>query len=152
MAPIFVTHDTRDRIVQRLETIGADTSRKWGKMQPIEMIAHLRRALEISLGEVEVKDESNFLMRSILVPIVFSGYLPWPKGKLKTLPVFLATPEGDIDEEKTKLVAALDRFIEASEKEPEKKALSPAFGWLTLGYWRKVHGIHTDHHLRQFGV
>ena len=152
MAAIFLTNDTRDQIVQRLEKIGADTSRKWGVMQPIEMIAHLRRAFEISLGEVEVRDESNFVVRNVLGPIAFSGLLPWPKGKLKTLPVFLATPEGDIEEEKTKLVAAVDRFVEASEKEPEKKALSPAFGWLTLGYWRKVHGIHTDHHLRQFGV
>ena len=60
--------------------------------------------------------------------------------------------EGDIEEEKATLIAAMDRFVEAADKDPAAKALSPEFGWMRLDFWRKVHGIHTEHHLRQFGV
>ena len=152
MAALLLTDDTKAQFIERIGKIAADTPRQWGTMQPIEMVAHLRRGFEISLGEVAVKDESNFFLRYIIGPIAFSGWLPWPKGKLKTLPIFLAKPVGDIDQEKENLLAALDRFLAAAEKEPEKKALSPAFGPLTLEYWRQVHGIHADHHLRQFGA
>lgn len=152
MALILMNAGTQAEFVRRVEKIAVDTPRLWGSMQPIDAIAHMRRAFDISLAEVEVKDESNFFLRNVLGPIAFSGWLPWPKGKLKAMPVFMAAAEGDIESEKKKMIAAMERFIKAADKEPGKKALSPNFGWLPLSFWRQIHGIHTDHHLRQYGV
>lgn len=152
MAVNLLSASTREQFVARLQKIGPETPRQWGTMSPAQMFAHLRRTIEISLAEVEVKDESNFLLRNVLGPLAFSGLFQWPRGKMKVLPVFLGSPDGNAEEEKRKLIAAVDRFVAAAEAEPARKTLHAALGWMTLDYWKKVHGIHTDHHLRQFGV
>ena len=48
--------------------------------------------------------------------------------------------------------AALERFEAALSRDPGRRAGHPAFGELTLVQWRRLHVLHFDHHLRQFGV
>lgn len=152
MAAIDLDRTTLQRFIERVERIDEKSERLWGKFSAEAMIAHLIRSVEISLGEVEVSDESNFFIRNFLRPIVFSGFMPWPKGRIKTLPVFLAEPEGDLAAGREKLVAALKRFIEAAEADPERTVVSPAFGPRPLSGFHRMHGMHCDHHLRQFGA
>ena len=152
MAAIDLDRSTLPRFIDRVERIDEKSERLWGKFSVTHMLAHLIRSVEISLGEVDVSDQSNFFIRNILRPIVFSGFMPWPKGRIKTLPVFLVEPEGDLAAEKEKLVVVLKRFIEAAEADPERTVVSPAFGPCPLRGFHRMHGMHCDHHLRQFGA
>ena len=148
MAAIDLTPETHAAFVDRIGKLQPDTPRQWGAMTPNETIAHLDRSIAISLGEIEVKDESNFFLRSIIRPIFFSGLFEWPKGKLKVMPIFMGAPETG----KEKLIASIERFIEKADAEPNRKALHPAFGVQPISFFRRMHGLHMDHHLRQFGL
>lgn len=152
MAAIDMDRSTLPRFIERVERIDEKSERLWGKFSVTHMLAHLIRSVEISLGEVEVSDKSNFLIRNIARPLIFSGFMPWPKGRIKTLPVYLVEPEGDLDSQKKNLAEGFKRFVDAAEAEPEKPMLHPAFGNLPLRGFRRIHGMHCDHHLRQFGV
>ena len=152
MAFVMMKRDTAGRITDRLKKIGPDTQRLWGKMQPVEIIAHLRRNVEISLGEVPVKDASVPVVRTLLRWFIFHLAPTWPKGKIKAPPIFLAAPEGDFASEREKLLQSIDRFVEAEGREPSRIVLNPFLGPLPLSYWARIHGKHFDHHLRQFGV
>jgi hypothetical protein len=49
-------------------------------MEPSAMFRHLRRAIELSLGEVTVEDKSNFITRSLVRWIAFEAACPGPRG------------------------------------------------------------------------
>ena len=76
---------------------------------------------------------------------------PWPKGKIKAPQVFFPEP-GEIESERAKCLGAMARFIEATEREPGRMGLHPVFGSLTLKAWQRLHGLHFEHHLTQFGA
>lgn len=142
---------SKPHFLERIAKVQPDSSRLWGELDPAGMMAHLRRSIEISLGEVEVEDISNFFMRTAgKVAILY--LLPWPKGKIKAPSEFTPPPEGDLDAERARLSEAMDRFLEALTNEPTRRTRNPAMGMLTLKTWSRVHGLHFDHHLRQFGA
>lgn len=151
MAPTFFTAESHPVLASRVRAIRPDSVRQWGQLTPDEMLAHLNRTVEMSLGEIEVRDESNFFTRTVLRWLIFH-VLPWPKGKVKVPAVFLPKPKGTLEEERGRLLASMERFVEHLRTEPGRTTLHPSFGPLTASYWARVHGKHMDHHLRQFGV
>lgn len=151
MAWQHLNRQTLSAFEGRIEALRPGQPPRWGRMTPTQMLAHLHRTLLVSLGEVEVPDRSNWLTRTIGRWLVFH-VLPWPKGRAKSPPEYVAEPAGDFVFERDRLVEAMHRFVEAAETEPERRERSPLLGPMTLRYWRRVHGIHFDHHLRQFGV
>jgi len=120
-------------------------------MDLAKTFSHLCRSVEVSLGAVEVKDQSNFLSRTVLKWLVFQ-VLPWPKGKIKAPSDSFVEDVGNTEQERQALLDALGRFVETAEREPERKATFFIFGPVPLRYWRRIHGKHLDHHLRQFGA
>jgi len=44
------------------------------------------------------------------------------------------------------------RLVEQAESEPSRRVRHPFFGMLTLRQWQRMHALHMDHHLRQFGA
>lgn len=143
---------TRAQWVNRLHAIESPAQRRWGELDPPALMAHLRRTLEISLGEVPVKDISNPLTKTIVRWIFFDLPTPWPKGKIKAPRSFFEPPSGDLAAERERLLGAVDRFIGALEADPDRRELSPLLGPIPLRYWAKVHGRHFEHHLRQYGA
>ena len=149
---LSLTPESREDFVGRIQRIDDDTPARWGKMQPVEMLAHLRRCFEVSLGEVEVSGQPSFLFKYIVGPIAFSGLFSWPKGKLQAPAIFLPEVDGELSQEMEKLIEALDRFLRISAEQPARKSLHPLFGPKTLKFYRRIHGLHMRHHLSQFGV
>ena len=49
-----------------------------------------------------------------------------------------------------KLHEAVEEFFDYFQKNPDKKTLHPAFGWLDYNEWLILHYKHAYHHLRQF--
>lgn len=134
----------------RFEALSPEAAPQWGTMSPVQMVAHLRRTVEISLGEHAVPDQSNVLTRTLGRWIAFHLMPRWPGGVIKAPAGYSAEPGGDLDAERWALRDAIDRFTDAAEREPNRTALSPLFGPMPLRYWRRVHGMHFEHHLRQF--
>lgn len=146
-----LTSETVEIFKNRVNQLTADSPRKWGTMSAAAMLRHLRHLLELSLSEVEVKDQSNVFTKYVVRPIAFHVLPDWPKGKIKA-PDHLTPKAEDFDQERQKLIAAFDRFVDAVSKSPDKMALHPLFGSYPIHYWAFLHGRHFEHHFRQFGV
>ena len=58
----------------------------------------------------------------------------------------------DVEAERSQLLDSMRRFVESSESDPERVTLEPMLGRVSLEKWRRIHGVHSDYHLRQFGV
>ena len=151
MATVVLDERSKARYLARLGALTPASQRKWGAMTPDELLAHLTRGFEISLGEFPVKDESTPGVRWAM-KILFFYVLPWPKGRIKAPEYFLPKPAAEFEAERAKLFAALERFVAAAAKAPERLVLNPVMGPISYTDWQRLHGMHMDHHLRQFGV
>ncbi len=152
MGYVHLNPANREQFVARINALKTDSNRLWGKLEPAGLLAHLTIALQGTLEEVKITDESNFFSRHIIRRIAIDSPLPFPKGMIKVPDHFTPAPQGNIDEERTRLIQTMDRFLETSEREPNRKTVQPLFGPLTLKYWQKLHGKHMAHHFEQFGV
>ena len=141
---------------RRLRALRVDTPARWGRMDASAMLCHLRAALEMSLGEIEVP---RLVPAWIGVPVgwIFTRILTrWPRSLGgRNPPVPALHPPVDaaaFDAERQRLLADLARFVERLRADPRQRALHPVFGRLKLARWSRVHALHLAHHLRQFGV
>jgi hypothetical protein len=143
-APSMATYDL-DRTTlaffhERLSRLTAASPRQWGAMDVARMLRHLTFSFEMSLGEQVVPDKTIPVVRELIFLLFFRWFTTWP------------APEGPFDQERAAMVDRMWRFVDALEREPDKAAINPGLGAIPLAKWSRVHGVHLDHHLRQFGV
>lgn len=150
MARIDLDDRTLPGFERRIATLDAHATPQWGTMNVARMFAHLRLTLEISLEERPAKDESRPWLLPVLWVLMFEWWTRWPHGLIQASPQFLDDTAGDAEAERAQLLAALRRFVQRAGAEPDRKVLEPMLGRVTLRRWRRIHGIHTDYHLRQF--
>lgn len=138
--------------VARLGKMRADLTRRWGRMNAHQMVCHLADSFLGVMGRRPIgaaAKEFGPLMKWAAL------YLPvqWPKG-VPTMP--------EVDQEKfgtapvafqTDLRQAL-ALTEEFAREPRdfNFAPHPMFKQMTYKEWMRWGYLHTDHHLRQFGV
>jgi hypothetical protein len=140
---------TIDNAVERLNKIDEDAKPLWGSMSPAQMRAHLVTAVRYSLGKDELTpDESSFLIKNILGPLFLGGILKFPKNIGRPKLYDASAPTATTDEVK----AELDAFLAAASADTFDPPPHPSLGDLGPKGWGKLHDIHADHHLRQFGV
>ncbi len=134
----------------RINAIRSTEQRQWGTMSLSQMFAHLRIGFEIALEERQTKDESRAWLLPILWVLLFRVWTNWPKGRIKASMQFLDDSAEDIEAERSLLIESMRRFVERSESDPERIVLEPMLGRISLKKWQRLHGVHTDYHLRQF--
>ncbi|PCJ61963.1 MAG: hypothetical protein COA73_07210 [Candidatus Hydrogenedentota bacterium] len=135
--------------LERMGKIPDDAKPLWGTMSSGQMRAHLQTALRYSLGKEEVPpDKSKFLIRAIVVPLLLSGLIKIPRGSSKSAMYDAAAPTASLEEVK----AELEEFLSRKDTGGLNPPAHPALGDLGPNKWGKLHVIHFDHHLRQFGV
>ena len=140
---------------ERLGRISEQTPRRFGKMSAAELMAHLRRTFEISMGEQEAPFVGNWLTRTRLMKwFVIDSPMPWPKGRIKAPKSFSPEPEGDLEAERQRALEAMERFVErAATAGPDAMGgQSPLLGRMPWRRWSKLHARHVEHHCQQFGV
>lgn len=152
MARLDLNPETLPDFARRVRAVGPDAARQWGRMSPAQMLAHLRIIFEISLEERETRDESRPWLMPVLWMLLFVWWTRWPKGRIQASAQFLDDTAHDLDAERAGLLDAMRRFVDRAEEDPDRRVLEPMLGRVTLRQWRRIHGIHTDYHLRQFGV
>lgn len=156
MKSILLTRETAPEFKRRLDKLRPNSAPLWGSLTPVKLLRHLRYTIELCLCEVdmsEVKDQSIPVVRSVAWLLFHPPFdRRWPKGKLRAPEYFFPDANGSLDEEMAKLFAAIDRFVDAAEREPDKRALTPLMGMKPLRDWRRINGVHLYHHLRQYGL
>ncbi len=118
-------------------------------MSPAQALCHCARALAHGSGDTPMKQK---LIGKILAPLVRKSALgekPFSKSS-PTDPTFVVADERDLDAERAKLLALIDRFV--ARGAPAAGSETHAFfGKLTGEEWGTLMYKHIDHHLRQFG-
>jgi hypothetical protein len=142
---------SRDELVGRLSRVEPDTPRRWGTMSAHEMICHVSDLFRVALGERDARDHTGPLQRTVVKWLALRLPVGWPRN-LPTLPEARAgregTPPGEFAIDRDELVRLMDRFLEKGGGfRPH-----PLFGPLSRNEWMRWAHLHTDHHLRQFGV
>lgn len=142
-----------DEILSRLERLSPATPQLWGKMSAHQMVCHLNDAFKLYSGVITAAQPgfpfpSKLLKWScLLVPT------RWPKG-FKTLPEVDQEHRGTRPVDFTQDVAELKNRIHSFVQIPENFTWPshPYLGAMSASEWMRLGYLHTDHHLRQFGV
>jgi hypothetical protein len=138
----------REDILRRTRFLKSDLDRLWGTMTCHQAVCHMTDGFRICSNEIECHAPKGFFNTSLGRWLAIDSPLPWPKARLKSLPVFFTTPPDEYDRDLQILIDCIERFDRNRE---QTFGESPAFGKLTGEQWSRLLYRHSDHHLAQFG-
>jgi uncharacterized protein DUF1569 len=135
----------------RVRSVRPDAARHWGKMNAAQAIAHCARGMEMAVGDLRPK--RVFIGRIIgplVKPLALGDDRPMKRNS-PTAPELVVSGERDLDVERERLCALIDRFAAGG---PAQCTTHPHafFGPLAPEQWADLMYKHLDHHLRQFGA
>ena len=139
----------RAAIVSRMRSLSASSNARWGSMNVVSMLQHLRLSARMTLGELTVPSANKRPFQMFPLKHLILYVLPFPKGA-KTAPELKPTDASSFEEERAALLESLER-IGTGSREGQGPA-HPLFGPMSWREWGVVTYKHADHHLRQFGV
>jgi DinB family protein len=139
-----------ESLVTRIGRATPDCSRQWGTMNVHQMLEHIGDAAAAALGQRAFSATPR----------------PGPRGLLRFTALYLLprTPRGiKSGAEPAMKVVDAAAFVPNQERvisllrqmaAPGQSftATHPAFGPMTRTHWMRYAYLHTDHHLRQFGL
>jgi hypothetical protein len=135
----------------RLQHLRADARPQWGKMNPAQAMAHCAAALELALGDHKPpRMMIGRVIGRIIKPLALGNDEPMRRNS-PTVPGFEVSDPRDLDAERSRLNATIDRFVAAGRAGITTHPHS-FFGRLTPDEWGVLQYKHLDHHLRQFGA
>jgi hypothetical protein len=134
----------------RLARLTPDAERRWGTMTAHRMICHLIDALTVPLGDVPVTVRKKFTTNP-LIRHVMLFWLPWPKGKIRTMREFLVTQPAEWNADVKRFGDVITRVVERG-RQGSGFGPHPAFGQLSHQQWGALMYKHADYHFKQFGV
>jgi hypothetical protein len=137
------------RLVTRLRSLRADTPARWGRMNAPQMLNHLRDQLRWTLGEINITPQHGVLRWPVVRHAVMF-WMPWPKGKIPSVPELFLTAPGSWDADLAALEELLRRF--AAETGRRQWPEHVVFGPMSHALWGRFTHRHFDHHLQQFGA
>ena len=149
MSSIYNPNDN-EIIISRINKLTPESKGLWGKMTVDQMLSHCQAPMDFAFGETPMK--ANFLMQ--LLGKMFKGKILNSnefKKNSPTAPAFIRTEVYDFDETKNGLIERINRFSELGHN-AIKTTKHPFFGEMNYDEWSKMHTMHLDHHLKQFGV
>ena len=139
-------------LLRRLQTVGPNSTARWGRMSAHQMICHLGDAMLVATGQKAAEGVSGPLPRLIVKWIAL--YLPMrgPSG-LRTVAEIDQEGGGTKPHDFIREVRELDmRLRRFTEERQTMCPTHPIFGPMSRKAWLRWAYLHTDHHLRQFGA
>jgi hypothetical protein len=143
-------HDpaVRQALRSRVEALGPDSIRRWGKMSIDQMLWHINQSFEQALGRVGSQPVKEPLPAALMRIVVLN--VPWPKGS-PTAPELVADgARHDFDVERARCLELIEAF--AAKRIDDSWPISGSFGRMTGRDWSRLQAKHLDHHLRQFSA
>jgi hypothetical protein len=139
----------RTKITNRLESLSAASTRRWGSMDVVAMLRHLNLSARMAVGELPVVTKNKRVFQVFPLKHLILYVLPFPKGA-PTASELKPSDAVSFEEERAALLELLER-IATGPREGGGPA-HPLFGPLTWREWGVATYKHTDHHLKQFGA
>ena len=144
-----------EALLARLRKLTPESQRRWGTLTPGEMLCHLADASDSVLGtRVPPGPKGTGVPRPVMKWYMLYSRLPWPRG-VKTRPGVNpkkdGTRPGDFERDRTRAIDSLTALAAA----PAERALNPIHfmaGPMSREDWFRWAYLHTNHHLRQFGL
>jgi Protein of unknown function (DUF1569) len=140
-------------ILRRLRELRPDSVRRWGRMSVHQMVCHLCDGFRMVTGEKPVSDADRLLQRTIVKWIALYAPLRWPPGIQTTQEVDQergGTRPVEFAADLAQCAALVDRIT--ADPAAGNGKMHPVFGRMSRAAWLRWGYLHTDHHLRQFGV
>jgi len=143
----------RQGVLQRFDLLRPNVPALWGKMTAGQMLCHLTDSFGVAMGVKTASSAGTLFHRTITKWGAL--YLPfrWPQG-VPTMPEVEqgagGTPPRQFDADLSLLIEAINRFCEPNRGFSWRP--HPLFGPMSDRQWMRWGYLHTDHHLRQFGV
>lgn len=137
----------------RLTRLQVDGRRRWGTMSAHQMLCHVADAFAAALGELEVRPLRTVLGSTVMKWGALWMPLRWPHGvptRAEIDPTRRGTRPAVFEADRRRVLELMDRFVREGGSDPE--AVHVLFGPLSRREWLRWGWLHTDHHLRQFGV
>ena len=139
----------RTAIVNRMQSLSASSTRRWGSMDVASMLQHLRLSALMTLGELPVPSANKRAFQVFPLKHLILYVLPFPKGA-PTAPELKPDLAISFEEERLALLELLERI--GTGLRDGMGPDHPLFGPLTWREWGVVTYKHADHHLKQFGA
>lgn len=143
----------QNRFIPLVRTIARDSSPRWGKMNPQQMVEHVAGFFRVSV---------NKLKFPLVTPVEqlprFHDFLMSEKEfrentKAPVLPDEpLPARFENMEEAVIDLQKQVVEFFEYFSDDPQLRTLHPVFGELNFEEWVQLHHKHVKHHLKQFGI
>jgi hypothetical protein len=147
--PSLFDAQIRVAILERISRLTADRKPVWGRFTAPEMVCHVSCDLRQGLGELDAGPPSgpvaHFPLNWLAIHVI-----PWPRGKGRSPPEFLATRPTTWAADVSRLRDLIERF--AARGAGAVWPPSRVFGRISGSSWGVMLHKHLDHHLRQFGV
>ena len=145
----ILNENDRVEICNRLRSLSVSSKGRWGSMDVIGMLQHLRLSARMALGELPVPSANKRIFQLFPLKHLILYVFPFPKGA-PTAPALKPVDAASFEEERAALLELLER-IGAGPSDgmgPDH----PLFGPLNWREWGVLAYKHSDHHLKQFGV
>ncbi|MFM2225803.1 MAG: hypothetical protein RJA07_2005 [Bacteroidota bacterium] len=138
-------------VVNRIQSLTADTKPVWGTMSVDKMLAHCNVTYEFLYDNIHAKPNGvkKFILKLFVKNIVVSEK-PYKKSS-QTAPEFIIKDNKNFEQEKKRLVDYINKTQQLGEAHFDGKE-SHSFGTLNKTEWNNMFYKHLDHHLSQFGV
>lgn len=144
----------QDELARRLRAVRPESARRWGRMSAHQMVCHIGDAFRMALGTKTVACPGDRWPRAILKWAVLYVPLRWPVGIPTSPELDQACGRGTTPADFAADVAQVERLMRQAASEPSALdgRLHPILGRMSAREWLRWAYLHTDHHLRQFGV
>lgn len=142
---------TREELIARINLLGEDSQKQWGKMNVFQMLKHNTYWNGWILGKDEHTYKQEFLGKifgKIALKRMIKDEKPFDKN-IPTSDQFKAKePHCNLEVEKNKWISLIKEY----ENYNNPNFVHDFFGKMTKEQIGILVYKHTDHHLRQFGV
>src|SRR5204862_4127803 len=132
----------RADIITRLRSLSESSMGRWGSLDVVGMLQHLRLSARMTLGELPVPSSNKRVFQVFPLKHLILYVLPFPKGA-PTAPGLLPNADGSLEEERAALLALLEQ-IGTGPQEGGGPA-HPLFGPLSRRDWGAGTCTHCDH-------
>jgi hypothetical protein len=144
----FFDQSAQEELQARVRKLQAGTPNEWGKMTAAQMLAHCRVAMQVPVGDLQLKRNALSLIGWMFKKVIVSDK-PFSRNS-PTAAEYRMTDEKDFQSE-------LKQFQETFQKLAQGPAAikcwnHPFFGKMTVEDWGCLMYKHLDHHLTQFNL
>jgi hypothetical protein len=145
----ILNESDREEICNRLRSLSASSTARWGRMDVRGMLQHLHLSAQMALGELTVTPANKRAFQVFPLKHLILYVLPFPRSA-PTARELHPSAAGSVEDERAAVLSLLDR-IGAGPREGMGPA-HPLFGPLSWRDWGAATYKHVDHHLKQFGA